>query len=165
MMRYLILVAIGLAGISLSLGLSNQQLWPTLALVVVLCTLWIVGHWRGVLWPADVGLLGLIGLAAYAGLNDVALGWLLPVIILTLAAWDLDHFYQSLQAVADIRDAAGLIRGHAQRLGLVVGLSLAAAGTARLTHIELNLIFAITLGLLMIFGFSRAVAFIRRESD
>jgi hypothetical protein len=157
--------AIVLAGMWLGIGLGTRQYWPELAVAVILCALWQAGQWRGLLWPRNVALFGLGGLAAYANLNGVALIWLLPTVILALAAWDLEHFGQTLASTPDIRDEAGLIRSHTQRLSLIVGLSLLTAVMTLIIKLDLSLWIAILFGLLIVFGFSRTVLFIRRESD
>ena len=164
-MTIIIRTAIIIAGLWLGIGLVRQSFWAELAVVIILCGLWLAGQWRGLLWPGNVALFGLGALAAYANLNGVELFWLLPTIILALAAWDLEHFSQTLALTDDIRDEADLIRGHTQRLSLIVGLSLVAAVMTLIIQLDLSLWVAIVFGLLIVFGFSRTVLFMRRESD
>ncbi len=92
---------------------------------------------------------------------------LLPLLSLVagLLAYDVDHARRRWATISHQPRQAEMERLYLQRLATlgIVGVGLSAA--AMFITIQLSLITAIFLGLLVVLGLSRAVAYLRRESD
>ena len=164
-MRWVLMALVSLAAALLVTGLLLNGLLNAAIAVAVFGLLWLGGLWRGVSWPESVGMAFFICVAAYGVLQKVAIVWLLPALLITLAAWDLGHFQHHLARPADIRQEERLKRVHYLRLVIILGLGLILSQVTLRMESSLNFIWAIALGLLVIFGVSRAVRFMRREGE
>jgi hypothetical protein len=139
--------------------------WPLALLIGAVGLSWGIGSWRGWRWPADAGLL-LLALAAGSGLwlgMDVWESFL--AVVLTLSAWDLDHFHRQLRGVPRTAATARLERGHLLRLLVVSGISAAVVGVATAFRLQIGTGLAALLGAAVVCAVGEAIAFFRRESD
>jgi hypothetical protein len=149
----------------LTAGLGPQGRWLWTAAVGLLAVLWLLGYWRGLAWVATVGLVGFVAAAALGLLMGLAAGWMVLGLLAALCAWDLHRFVQRLRRVERVEAQGDLERRHLQRLLAVAGLGLLAAFLALRIEVRLTFLMALFLGLLAVWGLSRAVATLRRESD
>jgi hypothetical protein len=160
------LTATGLAAAGLeAAGFGPQGRWLWTAAVGLLAVLWLAGYWRGLAWVAPVGLVGFAVAAALGLLMGLAAGWMVFGLLAALCAWDLHRFGLRLQSVERVEAVADLERRHLQRLLAVAGLGLLAAFLALRIQVRLTFLMALLLGLLAVWGLSRTVAILRRESD
>jgi hypothetical protein len=86
-------------------------------------------------------------------------------LVAALCAWDLHHFVLDLQRVGRVEDRRALEQRHLLRLLAVAGLGGVLAVLALTIEIRLTFFQALLLGLLVIWGLSRGIGFLRRESD
>ena len=152
------------AGLDLA-GFGPQGRWLWTAAVGLLAVLWLLGYWRGLAWVATVGLVGFAVTAALGLLTGLAAGWMVFGLLSALCAWDLHRFAQRLWSVERVEAQGDLERRHLQRLLAVAGLGLLTAFLALRIEVRLTFLMALLLGLLAVWGLSRAVATLRRESD
>jgi len=158
-------VSIVLATFALVLGYALHGLWAGVLFIVALGAFWLLAQRRGWDWIASVELVIFVGTAVVGlGLTSRA-GWMLLGVVAALAAWDLDHFAQRMKKGGHIEGAQALERRHLLRLLVVSGLGLLLAAVALEIKITLQMGTALLLGVLAILCLSRAVGFLRRESD
>jgi hypothetical protein len=162
-MKNFVFISIGLATLGLTLGYSLSSLWLWTPLIVVMGLLWLVGQWRNWDGWSSVGLIFFVVAAAGGVWRNVAAGWLLGGTVAALIAWDLDHFSQYLKHAGHVENAAKLKRTHLRRLLVVASLGLLLAGVALSIRLELNLGWALFLGLLAILSLSWIIGFARGE--
>ena len=146
-------------------GLSLQLRWLWAAAVGLVAVLWLLGYWRGLAWVASVGLVGLVVAAAAGLMLGLGAGWMVFGLVVALCAWDLHRLVLCLNSVEQVEGEAILERRHLQRLLLVAGLGSLLAALALEIEVRLTFLMALLLGLLAAWGLSRAVDFLRRESD
>jgi len=156
-----ILLAAGL--LALGYALSGRGPWGVA--VVVVGGLWLVGRRRGWGWTASVGLVALVGAAAFGLGRGLAPGWALLGTGAALAAWDLDAFARRLGDGGPMGDRAMLERRHLQRLLLVEALGLLLAGAALAVRVRIGFGGALLLGALAVLGLSQVMGFFRREGE
>ena len=162
--RYLY-VAFGAAIVFVTIGLLTSAL-PVLAPApALLALLWGVGQWRGWVWVASVVLAGLMILAAAGILAGSMPMWMLLGAIAALAAWDLEHFKWRVSGVSRVEGESAFAYAHVRRLGLVLGLGLLLGLFALVWRVQLDLGWAIVLGLLAVISLGQAIRFLRLESD
>jgi hypothetical protein len=153
-----------LAAAFLSLAYGLGGLWQAIPVL-----LFIAGGWgwasRKILeWPAPLGLV-LFVIASAIGLWLFATpGLILPGMIAALAAWDLAHFLRRTHAVHRIEEAARLERIHMLRLGAVIGVGGLFGAAALLLRLSFSFGITFLVGLLAIFGLTRAVIFLKRSN-
>ncbi len=128
--------------------------------------LWLVGRWRGWPWTASALFVASLALAAAGFWLGLAWGWLLAAAVAALCAWDLDDFARRLESVewpaATSSRRRALERGHFRRLAAVVGVGTLLAVVALAVEVRLSFLPAALLGLLAVWGLSRAVRYLRR---
>jgi hypothetical protein len=164
-MRWVSMALVGLAAALLVTGLALSGLINAAFAVAGFGLLWLAGLWRGISWPGAAGPAVFVCLAAYGALQKVAMVWLLPALLIALAAWDLGVFQRHLARAAHIRQEETLKRVHYLRLIVVLGLGLGLSQVTLRIQTSLNFIWAIALGLVVVFGLSRTVRFMRREGE
>jgi hypothetical protein len=167
-MKNFTFVSIILATIILATGYTLAGWWPGAALSVALGLLWLVSdrsRWRG--WPqmTTLSAAAFIGAAATGAWLGVSPGWLLAGLTATLAAWDAADLAHRLGQAGRVEGETKLAQTHLTRLLTVIGLSLALGGVALSLQLKLNLGWGIAWGLLAVFGLSRVIGQLRRESD
>lgn len=156
-------IVIASGALALAYGLDEQGQWSPV--FVALGLLWGIDHWRGERKVAAFGLLGLVVGAVLGFWVGLAGRWLLLSTVAALAAWDLDDFAQRLQDVGDDEDARTLEHHHVRRLAAVSGIGLLLGALALTLRFDLRFGVVFALGLIAVFGLSRLMKFLRRESD
>lgn len=136
-----------------------------LAAIAGIGAVWLIGQQRGWPWVAPLGLIGFLGAAAFGIWQKLPPAWMIFAAVLTLMAWDLSLFSQRLHAAGRIVDESDLIRAHVRRVLIVAVLGLVLSEAVLGVKIEFSFASALMLGLLAVLGLSRAVGFLRRESD
>jgi hypothetical protein len=160
-----VLAAGALAAGALAAGSRLPGWWTWAAVVGLLAALWLIGYWRGLQWVAPVGLVGFAVAAAIGLLMGLGAGWMVFGLVAALCAWDLHRFVLCLNGIEQVERGSVLERRHLQRLLAVAGLGSLTAILALRIEIRLTFLMALLLGLLAVWGLSRAVALLRRESD
>ena len=169
MTRTLGVVCIVLGTVALALGCGLGG-WPALSAVAILLGLaWLLGRWRGWGWVSSAGLLSFAAAAAAGVWLDFGAGWMLAGLVAALCAWDLDHFARRLEGVpwdgAAVARRRALERRHLLRLLGVATVGLLLAVVALQATIRLTFIPAFLLGLLVLVGLSRAIAYLLQRQD
>ncbi len=89
----------------------------------------------------------------------------LLTILFALSAWDLGRFLTRLSLVGSEEEASRMIKSHLSRLIVLLGISLLLPLFAYSIRIEIRLGLALLLGFLAIFGLSRLVMSLTKESQ
>jgi hypothetical protein len=158
-----ICVVLAAGALAIGYGLHGWWLWTTG--IGLLGVLWVLGYWRGWGWMASVGLVGFVAVDAVGLLLDLGIGWMVFGLVAALCAWDLHRFVLCLERVDRVEDERTMTQRHLGRLLAVAGLGLVLAFVAMRIQVRLTFLMALLLGLLAVWGLSRAVGFMRRESD
>jgi len=157
--------SIVLAAGALALGYGLNGSWSIVIVIAVPGVLWLLGQWRGWGWTASVGLVCFVVIAAVGLGMRLWDGWMLAGVVGALSAWDLDHFARRLRGPGKVEGAHALERRHLQRLLIVDGAGLLLGAVALRARIELGFGAALLLGVLATLGLTRAIGFMRRQSD
>jgi hypothetical protein len=140
-------------------------LWLPGALILLLGALWILGQradWRWLSWLMMI----LFAITAAVGiLLDLTPVLLVVGLIAALSAWDLDEFAHQLRCVDVVEQEQALRRRHLRRLLAADGFGLLFAILALSIQVNLSFGLGVVLGLLALIGLSRAIGFLRRQSD
>ncbi|MBN1992239.1 MAG: hypothetical protein JW953_06015 [Anaerolineae bacterium] len=164
-MNFFVWMSIGLATFGLAAGYALNARWGAVGIVIAIGLFWLVGQWRN-WYPATViAVTFFIGAAALGAGLGLSAGWMLFSIVAILVAWDLADFSKRLQKAGRVEGERHLQRLHLQRLFLVAGLGLLLGGIALNLQFEFRLGGAILLAGVVIFGLSRVIGQLRRESD
>ncbi len=158
-------ICVCLATAALALGYGLGRAWIGLAPLLIVGSTWSVGRWRGWGWVASPALTTFVAMATIGLWIGLGGGWMLVGVVAALSAWDLEHFAQRLQCLGRVEGAHTLERAHLWRLLTVDGLGLALGAVALGLRIRLGFAAAFILGLLAVWGLSRAVRFVRREGS
>lgn len=125
--QYLAFASMGIASAGLIALLAANQLWFLTGLCALILTAWVVfalllglhaKTWSNLLFY----ILCLVSMAG--SLNDLALWWLIPILLSALGGWDLAHTTWRLVPLLDAgtqQDIARILQHHYRRLG---GVSL-----------------------------------------
>lgn len=150
------------AAIVLATGFVLHQMRVEAAIILVLGGLWLAGQWRGWRWIASPMLVCLAGAAALGIWLGVAAGWMVGGLVLTLSAWDLDHFAWRLRYAHCTGAIRSLEWGHLRRLLLVDAIGLLLATVALTIRLQLGFGLAFLLGIVAIIGLGRVITALRR---
>ena len=156
-----IVIAAGALAVAYSIGGQGQ--WSPV--FIALGVLWWIGQRRGEQRVAAFGLLGFVVGAVIGFWVDLGGGRLLLSTVAALAAWDLGDFALRLQDVDNDEDVRTLEHHHLRRLAVVSSMGLLLGELALTIRVDLRFGVVSALGLIAIFGLSRLVRFLRRESD
>ena len=151
-MKQLVLGGIALATLALALGCAFVAFWSGAVVIVMLGALWLVGWQRGWTWTNTLALVGNVSMAALNVWLGSAPLVLLFGVVATLAAWDLFSFSMRLRHAPQIIGEAALIKGHLQRLGMVIGIGLLLGIMALTVRLGLSFGWALGLTLLVALG-------------
>jgi hypothetical protein len=160
-----------LAIVAASLGGGVQYALDDRWWVVLACglagALWLLQSKYGAELRPTVSLLflaGVGGVGTFLSYNPV---WLLTNLVVTLIAWDLDHFTRDLQqfSMGQTRNTEepALFRAHLKRLGIVVILGWCLGVVALNAQISLNFTGALILSLLALLSLRQVVRYLDRE--
>ncbi|MBA3945948.1 MAG: hypothetical protein H0X37_15450 [Herpetosiphonaceae bacterium] len=158
-------IAIALATLALGLAYSAGGQWLGAVIVAVIGLLWWLGDRRQWSQAPTMGFVGFV-CAAALGLWVALppLGMLLGL-LLTLAAWDLQHFGQRLRTVQRVDAANRLIRSHLQYLLVVLVVGAVAGVVALGLDIRLPFGWRLLTGAIALFGLAYVIAVLRRTND
>ena len=160
-----IYVTIVIAGVFLAAGyfLAGQNGGVIAALV--LAVLWLIGEWRGWRWAGSIGLF-FFALIALVGIwLGVTAVFAILSLVAALLAWDMSSFKRLLAGVSWVRNEDLLERQYRQRLLIVAVTGIILAVLATTVRVTFSFTAALFLGLLAIIGLSRALSFLRQDSD
>ena len=133
------------------------------ALAVGVSLIWVLGVWLGWTWSANVGFVGLAGIAALgAGLGVSPVG-MLVALIAALIAWDLHRFLFRLDSSDYVIDRSNLQKIHLRRLAIVAGVGLLLGILALSVQLQLGLGWVILMGLIVALGLNWVVGFVKRK--
>jgi hypothetical protein len=157
---------------AVSLGIGSQfaldgRWWIALACGLA-GVLWAPRSRFGAKLRATVSLLfltGVVGVGIILGYNSIGL---LTNMVVTLVAWDLDHFSRDLQQFAmDQALEKGkmtMFNAHLKRLGIVVGLGWFLGVIALNIQISINFTVALVIGLLGLLSLLQVMRLFIQES-
>jgi hypothetical protein len=165
MSQRLVLPCIGLATAALGAGFVGAGVGVGALLLVVLLLPWLLGRWPRLAWMPSLGLVLHVAAAAAGLWLGGGTGWMLLAVITALVAWDLDGFSQRLKRAESVRGQNELERRHLVRLLAVALVGALLAALALGLRVQLAFGAVLVLGLLAIFGLSRAIRFLRRAGD
>lgn len=158
-----LLGSLALAVVSLAAGYAVSGRIAPAAVIVAMGFAWLAAERRHRRWAATVGLLVLVGAAAFGIALELQPTLMLVGVVTALSAWDLSGFISRLTAV-DTRPHHGrsnhtlpLQSQHLRRLLLVNAVGLAAAGTALAIQISFRFELALLLAIAAIVGFTAAI--------
>lgn len=157
-------IGISSATLILALGYALSSLWVGALIITAWGLLWLVGQRRGWDWTPALGLIFLMGMAAFGLWLDLSAALMLFGAVAALAAWDLDHFSQRLRRAERVEGQPQLERAHLWRLLIVSGSGLLLGGASLSLRVEFAFGWAFLLGLLAVVGLGRTIAYFRRES-
>jgi hypothetical protein len=166
---YVQLVAYGAlltAGVAAALGFGIRGLWVEMVVALGFTAMAIYAEHSS--WSERLAGPSLAGFAVLGGgglLRGLPTLLGLITVAAALISWDLHYFRQRLAKVDHIEAEGALVKEHLQRLFVVVGLGVAAGGLALLIRVSYGAGILFLLGLILVFGLSRAVSYLRKESD
>ena len=154
-------LVVAVAALSIAFALGGL---PEAILVIMLIgVLWLFANLRNIR-GLEFLLLLLFTIAA------ASLSWLnapswapMVAVIAALGAWDLDHFLQRLKIAAHKGADPRLGVQHLRRLGMVEGCGLLLGLAALITRFQIGFWGGVGLALLIAFGLSRLIVYIKRE--
>jgi hypothetical protein len=161
----LLWVCIVVTSVALLLGCTLGGLWLWAPAVLGLTAFWLFGEWRRWAWVASAGLVLCAAMGAAGTALGLPAGWMLVSLVAALIAWDLSYFVSMLRSVRQVEGVDRLVRDHLRRLGLAAGLGLLLGAVALSVHTRLSFWAIFVLGLLGMWSLSRAVAFLRIETE
>jgi hypothetical protein len=161
---------ISIALSALVLALNYLQSFWALGVPVVagLALIWLASQARSRASAsslASFGFAGMLGLAAFGVWQNMPPGWMLLAAAGALVGWDLNQFESRLRSAKRTDNEAALIQAHVRRLLIVAATGLALSEIALGVQVEFSFGWTLLLGLLAMLGLSRAIGFLRRESD
>jgi hypothetical protein len=165
MSKNLLVAAVALATMMLATGYALAQVWWGVAAVLPIALLWLLGVWQEWRWVHGVGLVLFVAAAVIGLLLQVAPGWAIVATVAALTGWDLSRFRWLLTDVAWVNRMELLKRRYQQRLLVATVLGTVVAGLTVVIRLDFGFAVALLLGLVSVVGFSRAIGFLRRESN
>jgi hypothetical protein len=151
-----------LATLLLAWGYGLHGLWTGMGLVLLVGLLWLVGQYLNARGAADLALMFMVGLAAAGLMLGFGRGWALAGVVLSLVAWDLDHFLRRLSVAERVEDGNQLAQRHLWRLLAVALLGGLLGAIALGVRVRLSFGLALLLAVLVVLGLSRVIRFLRR---
>jgi hypothetical protein len=162
----LIILALLTAAGTLAAGFLLSTARPTFAVSVLAPVLiWGLGRYFKLTWTTLTAFTLFVLLALTGVIVNIELTLAVVAIVAALALLDLDAFRSRLAKHDRIDDEDRLINRHLTRLSIICGLSLLLYGATFLIDIDLDVWSALLLASVLFFGLSRAVTYLRRESD
>lgn len=157
-------IAVAVAVAALAMGFATSPLSALTPLPVLLGLLALIGRRQTWRWSASLTMVGCVTLSALGVLRAAHPVWMLLAVIAALAAWDLDHFALRIESAQRIRDEIRFRDAHIRRLGWVLGLGFVLSLLALSLQLQLDLGWAIALGLLAVVSLGQAIQLLKRES-
>jgi hypothetical protein len=162
----LIVLALLIAAGTLAAGFLLSPARANFALSVLAPVLiWGLGRYFKLTWTTLTAFALFVLLALTGVIVNIDLTLAVVAIVAALALLDLDAFRSRLAKHERIDDEDKLINHHLTRLSIICALSLLLYGATFLIDIDLDVWSALLLAFVLFFGLSRAVTYLRRESD
>lgn len=157
------LLSLILTTLALAVGYILDGHWPW---VFVFLVLGVAGWWLPKFLDRPPGSLLFtlfVTAAALGALSGIPALAMLIATVSSLAFWDLDAFQERRKRFPASEDTRVLERYHLRRLAWVLGLGLALSLPGLLLHIKINLLWAMLLSLLAVFGIRWGIASLRQS--
>jgi len=160
--KVILYFALFAAAFSLVLGIVLNQEYVRILIPLSLGAGWLVSIYRKSTWGPTICAFGLLLFASI--LHNVSEIWLYICLLGCFVAWDLSYFLLDMQLAELLRREKSIENDHLVRLALIVGLSTIVLFISKGLSIDLSFGGVLILGLVLIFGFSRAIILIRESS-
>lgn len=157
-----LLVAAGALAIGFLFYPGNQAVTISVVLPIAI---WGIGRFFKFDWTTLITFALFVLLALFGVMVNIENTLAIVAVISALALLDLDAFRTRLLQFERIDDESQLIGRHFGRLGLICALSLLLYGATFFININLGVWSALLLAIILFYGLSRAVTYLRRESD
>lgn len=160
--KFILYFAVFVAVFSLVLGIVLNQESVRMLIPLFLGASWLVSIHQKWAWGPTICAFGLLLFASI--LHNISEIWLYICLLGCLVAWDLSYFLLDMQLAELVRQEKSIENDHLARLALIVGLSTIILFISKGLSIDLSFGWVLILGLVLIFGFSRAINMIRESS-
>lgn len=161
----LLYAAMLVAFLALAAGFLLASIWLGMPAILALAGFWFLGEVKGWGWASHLSLALIVVITGVGLLLNMPAPLAVVTAVAALAAWDIGHLQRLLAGNGRIDNRQEIEQQHRQRLLWVMGASLVLALVAATLRLQFSFSMALFLGLLAIFGFSRAISRLRRESD
>jgi len=153
-----------LSTLGLALGLilaGSEFLAPVVAILGIFWIVSVQREWKRIASPA---LFIYVAATAYAAWQGSPPGLMLMTLIFALSAWDLESMRSRFRMVkADAVDN-GIEQRHLIRLVTLDGIGILLGSMALVFRITLNFALELILGVVIAYGLSQLVLFLRRPT-
>ena len=147
---------------ALGLTLGRQELLaPVITIFGVLC---LVAMQRGWKWVNPLALVVFIITAGYGVWKGITPGLMLILVIAALSAWDLESLAERLKRVKPVAVEPGIEQRHLARLLRVDAAGLVLGGLALVMRINLSFALILLLGVVVAYGLSQLILYLRRSN-
>ncbi|MCO5185151.1 MAG: hypothetical protein M9918_25240 [Anaerolineae bacterium] len=157
-----LLVAAGALAVGFFFYSGNQAIVFSVVLPIAI---WGIGRFFKFYWTTLIAFTLFVLLALIGVMININTTSAIVAVIAALALLDLDAFRAKLLQFDRIDEESRLIGRHFGRLGMICALSLLLYGATFLININLGVWSALLLAIILFYGLSRAVTYLRRESD
>ncbi len=154
-----------LSTLGLGLGLvlaGNGILAPAVAILGILWIISIRREWKRI---TSLPLVVYVAISAYATWQGSPPGLLLLTLVLALSAWDLESMRVRFRSVKPDAVDKGIEGRHLIRLGVLDGIGILLGSLALVFRISLNFLLEFVLGIVIAYGLSQLVLFLRRPEN
>jgi hypothetical protein len=163
--KYTYFASIALATSTLVIGYVLVNLIWGIPVVLAGATLWVWGDRRGRPWVGSVGLIFYLLIAAAGLLLSLAPGLAILSIVSAIVSWDIGRFNRLLGKVDLVNNVDAIEKRYRNRLLTVAMIGAVIAGLTPIIRVNFGFGIALLLGLTSVIGFSRAMIYLRRESN
>jgi hypothetical protein len=158
-------VSLAIATAAISVGFGQIQFPMGVIVTIIIGVIWASRHWRFSFWsPHFVFVLFIV-----VTVSGVMLGmsgfFLLLAVTFSLICWDVDCFLTRIQQVDRVLDDNKIVMKYLMRLGIVVLIWFVLGVVALNMNFEFRFIWVLLLGLLLLFGLSGAIGYLRRPTQ
>lgn len=163
--KTILYLTICIAAVSLSIGYVLAGISLGVVVILLNAAFWLLGEWRGWRWAASVNLILFVLLTIAGLLFGTSPIFGIITAVAALVGWDYSHFTRYLAQVENVEKQTIIEKQHQQRILVVAGGGVVVSAVAATLRLNFGFGLALLLGLIAIIGFSRALSFLRRESD
>ena len=155
MTRFVLLVSIVVGMGGLARGYFEGGETGLARALIALAILWLLAQLRNLRWFPSLGLLAVVGFAAYGIWTHQPAGWMLTGTVGALFAWDLSDFEQRMENAPTPAERAALEPSHLLRLSLVAALGFFVSLASMLLRFQFTFEWVAFLALLAAIGFTQ----------
>ncbi|MBW2062368.1 MAG: hypothetical protein JRI95_12535 [Deltaproteobacteria bacterium] len=163
--RNVFFVCTVLAAGVLAIAYASKGLWAWGFVIAAFGLFWLYSQRLQWGWIASFGLTFFVAVAARGAFLGIPFAWLLISVVAALLAWDLDFFLHRLKKAGRVEKEYDLQWRHLKRLMIIASLGLILGSAHLAIKLNLHLGWVLLLGLISLFGLSRLIALLGRESD